>query len=396
MGRFQQGYIYEAFNAFHVRYYDTVSIDGKSKRVQKSHRLCAKDDKHHSRTCKPVKKLCADFMAEINEQVPGNGNPKDITVVEFWEKKYLPFAKENLRASTVYGYEQIWSQHLKVHFGTMTLKEYRTHMGSAFLTSLTKKLGRHTLQHIRSLSSGIFSHAVNLGLIESNPCRDVKILGKTKDPGDTPHYTLEEAADIISALVDRVDGQLVMALSCFLALRPGEIQGLKWEDFTKVDSSRCAICAENNWRMPAAHFHVLRAVGRGVVDKTKTTASVAPLPLIEPVLIPLKLWHQKSGKPSQGWLFPNKSGNPLDMKSFCQRIIVPALEKKKIEWKGLYAGRRGAATLLTQLTGDALAAKELLRHKDLSVTTDKYVKPIPEALLKGIKLLEAAATANGE
>ncbi len=47
-------------------------------------------------------------------------------------------------------------------------------------------------------------------------------------------------------------------------------------------------------------------------------------------------------------------------------------------------------------TGDALAAKELLRHKDLAVTTNKYVKAIPEALLKGIKLLEAAATAHEE
>jgi hypothetical protein len=75
---------------------------------------------------------------------------------------------------------------------------------------------------------------------------------------------------------------------------------------------------------------------------------------------------------------------------------VPTLEAKRIEWKTLYAGRRGAATILTQLTGDALAAKELLRHKNLAVTTDKYVKAIPEALMKGIKLLEAAATGDGK
>ena len=39
-----------------------------------------------------------------------------------------------------------------------------------------------------------------------------------------------------------------------------------------------------------------------------------------------------------------------------------------------------------------LAAKELLRHKTIAVTHAKYVKAIPEALLKGIKLLEAAAS----
>jgi hypothetical protein len=38
-----------------------------------------------------------------------------------------------------------------------------------------------------------------------------------------------------------------------------------------------------------------------------------------------------------------------------------------------------------------LAAKELLRHKTIAVTQAKYVKVIPEALMKGIKMLEAAA-----
>jgi integrase len=377
MGRFQRGYIYEAFGAFHVRFYVNEIIDGQPKRVQRSRRLCAKDDRHHSRTCKPVRQKCEEVMREINQQAPGHVNQQDTTVYEFWEKTYLPFAKENLRASTVYGYEQIWNQHLKLHFGAMTLKEYRTHVGSTFLTGLAKTLGRHTLQHIRSLASGLFSHAVKVGLLESNPWHDVKILGKTRVPGETKHYTLEEAENIISALVDHVDCQLIMAFAFFLGLRPGEIQGLRWEDI------------DEKW------VHIRRAVARGVVGETKTKSSVASLPLIAPVLIPLKLWHQKYGSPSEGWVFPNKNGKPTDLKSLVERIIVPTLEEKKIEWKTIYAGRRGAATILTQLTGDALAAKELLRHKDLAVTTDKYVKAIPEALLKGIKLLEAAAT-NGK
>ena len=34
MGRYQTGYVYEAFRAFHVRYYATEIVDGKPKRVQ--------------------------------------------------------------------------------------------------------------------------------------------------------------------------------------------------------------------------------------------------------------------------------------------------------------------------------------------------------------------------
>jgi small-conductance mechanosensitive channel len=65
MGRYQEGYIYDAFGAFHVRYYATAIVDGKPKRVHKS-RLRAKDDKYHSRSCKSLRQKCDDFMRTIN------------------------------------------------------------------------------------------------------------------------------------------------------------------------------------------------------------------------------------------------------------------------------------------------------------------------------------------
>ena len=380
MGRYQNGYIYLASGAFFVRYYVAEIVDGKPTRVQRSYRLCDKDEKYHSRTCKAVKQKAAEHMETVNANAPVN----DQTITAFWEKTYLPFAQENLRASTVHGYKQIWGQHLVGHFGTTALKDYKTHMGSLFLTSLAKKLGRHTIQHIRSLASGVFAHAVNVGVIESNPWHDVKVLGKTKEPGETAHYTLEEAEDIISALVEHVDCQLIVALAFFLGLRPGEIQGLRWEDVDSVADDQGL-----QW------INIRRAVVRNRVGETKTTSSVASLPLIAPVLIPLNLWRAKSQNPVEGWIFPNSRGTPIDLQSVVKRTIVPTLTAENIEWKTLYAGRRGAATILTQLTGDALAAKELLRHKNISMTQLKYVKAIPEALLKGIKLLEAVASGDG-
>lgn len=380
MGRFQQGYVYEASGSFFVRYNRTEIVNGQAKRVQRSHRLCFRDGRHTSKTCKPVRQLAAEFMAEVNSQSAPVNPANDQTVYEFWETTYLPFTEENLRHSTVHGYNQIWNQHLKGHFGETLLKDYRTASASLFLTTLAKTLGRHTIQHIRSLASGIFSHAVNVGVIDGNPWHDCKVLGKTIEPGETAHYTLEEAENIVTALVDHVDAQLMVCLSFFVGLRPGEIQGLRWEDFDTVPD------ANGIWWV-----QIRRAVVRNRVGETKTKGSVASLPLVAPVLIPLTLWHQRRNRPTEGWVFPNSKGKPVDLRSVVARKIVPTLERKNIPWKTLYAGRRGAATILTQLTGDALAAKELLRHKNIAVTTDKYVKRIPEALLKGIKLLEAAS-----
>lgn len=230
MGRYQRGYIYEAFGSFHVRYRVEEIVEGKLVRKQRSHRLCTKDRAHATAASKPVRRLCDEYMATVNAQVPDLPESAGLTVVGFWEATYFPFVKQECKPSTIHGYNQVWNQRLKDHFGTMTLREYRTHHGSVFLTGLKSTLGHRTIQHIKSLCSGIFTHAVNLGLIETNPWHDAKVLGKTKAPGKTRHYTLEEMENIISALVDHVEGQLVMALCFFLGLRKGEIQGLQWTD----------------------------------------------------------------------------------------------------------------------------------------------------------------------
>jgi integrase len=56
---------------------------------------------------------------------------------------------------------------------------------------------------------------------------------------------LDDAENIISALVDSVDCQAIMALACFTGLRPGEIQGLGWNDI------------ERDW------VHIRRSIVRG-------------------------------------------------------------------------------------------------------------------------------------
>src|SRR5205823_9687589 len=50
------------------------------------------------------------------------------------------------------------------------------------------------------------------------------------------------------------------------------------------------------------------------------------------------------------------------------------------------AGRRAAGTLLTQLTGNAVAAQYVLRHSDLAMSTAFYAKPSREEAVTGLRL----------
>src|SRR5580692_5890978 len=221
MGRYQDGHRVKRFGGWHVRYYVTEN----GVRKQKSHRLC--DD---SQTISRVKELQRDFLRDqVNIGIQNEG---PMGVVAFWDAIYLPFieSNNNLKPSTVHGYKQVWNQHLKSHFNTLNLTDYKTAMMTNFLTHLAKTLRPRTLDRIKWLASAIFGHAVATGKCETNPIRDARVLGNTKGHGDTKSYTLEEMENVISALVDHVAAQLVMALSFFAGLRKGEIQGLQWSD----------------------------------------------------------------------------------------------------------------------------------------------------------------------
>jgi integrase len=377
MGTHQLGRIYEASGKFYVQY--RVVVNGK--RVQRSHFLCVKGPKRYrSETDPSVKRLRDEHMLGVNAQQAEQSPNRDMRVVDFWEQVYLPYCEEIVQLtgkprktpSTVRGYKQIWRQHLKSHFGNLTLQEYSPPMGTAFLDSLTSGQGKATLRHIKACATSLFKRAVNKQRIKVNPWHDVQMPDDAVESAPTLHYTVEEAEDIVSALVDRVDCQLIMSLACFLGLRPGEIAALRWEDFDE----------EN--------VHIRRSVVRGIVGTPKTKESIASLPLIDRVRIPLELWRRKSPDTS-GWVFPSVNNTPIDLHNLVARIIRPALEAKELVWKGMYAGRRGAGTAIIALTnGNAAVGQALLRHKNMSTTLTFYKKQIPAADLRaGVKLLEA-------
>jgi integrase len=372
--RTQTGNVFLRSRKWYVRFYNS---DGK--RIMRF--VCLKDQEHKTKTCAAVKELVDSIMHGVNTN---NGVPvqeADKTIGEFWDKTYLPWAEQNLRWSTVDGYKKTWALYLKDALSHHKLREYKTPQGSRLLSDLTekKKLGTATLSHARSLASGIFSHALNLGLIESNPWHDVVNLARVKKSKPTKHYTLEEAEATMNALVSRVDAQAIFALAFFLGLRPSEIAGLQWGD---VD-------------LDGGLIHIRRAAVKGNVGETKTPESVASLPMIAPVKIPIEALKQKRKKPqADEWCFPNRNHGPLNVESFCRNTILPLLNKAKIEWKGLYSARRGCATHLTALTGNVLAARWLLRHKSMAVTLAKYDKANEMVGVAGLKLVEAKALRN--
>ena len=358
------GYVYEAFNAFHIRYYKTeIDDDGTVRRYQKSEKLCAKDAAHPNVTCKAVRDLRQQFMVTVNAQKP---NSKDMPIGAFWPL-YLNHCNEvrkdgqpRKKPSTVGCYTQIYEKHLKKHFGDLKLSEYEPKLGSALLDSLTAKLGINALKHLKVVGMSIFERAKKEERISVNPWREV-VIPEDAMPSVTVAYTEEEAAAIFAALKDRVDAQLAFALACYGGLRPGEIVGLKWED------------VDGDW------LHIRTSVVRGVIGTPKTQSSIAPVGISVQVRALLEAWWEQSGRKTEGWVFPNSRGGamPVSPNNLAARVVVPALKKARLKWRGWYAGRRSCATWIIENTGgNAAVAQAQLRHKHMSTTTNVYKKAI--------------------
>jgi len=222
-------------------------------------------------------------------------------------------------------------------------------------------------------------------LRNDNPWR-VKLPNDCKESPATEHYTMEEAENLISVLVDHVDAQLVIALSCFLGLGPAEISGLQWGD------------VDPDW------IHIRRnkpVHANGKVGPPKTKERAASLPIIDQVRVPLELWRAKCEDRGDGaWVI-------ADLPNMRNRIILPHVrgttmcvrcgntpKPSNVTWKGLYAGRRGAVTAIIEATnGNYAVGQAVARHKSMTTTLNVYKKQITrQGLLAGMQQFQKSLT----
>lgn len=381
---------------------DTVQLDGSLKRKQRSRKLADYCDRY--RSGRDVRPLLDEILAPINA---GRVDPRStMAISQFVEGYYLPFGRENFKPSTIHGYEKLWRARLKPYLGPKSLRDFRTVDAANLLSDLAQRgLGRRSLHHVKSLLSGIFSYAKNVGVLDGvNPIRDAMIPKKAKAPEESYAASRSEVQRILDALDGNARAKAAIGLMFYAGLRPGEARGVRWEDYTvEYDEVR-----------EVANFQltVRRSVWRKHVTAPKTAASGKPVPVITSLRLLLSDLREADGYPNEGPILRGQHGNPVDLNTLAKREIIPVLrrcavchepnDKKHREsghefkldtslpkWRGWYAFRRGIATEITAATKDVLAAKGLLRHSNVSTTMAHYIKDVPEATRRGMEQIEA-------
>ena len=369
--RYQKGFIWRKGDAWYGRWCQDVVENGRIIRKQQAKKLADYNDRYRSK--KDVKPLLDEILAPINE---GKVSPSStLTVAEFVDGFYLPYAQENCRPSTYSAYERQFRAYLAPRLKKIVMRDFRTSDAAKLLGDIHRehRLGRTTLRHLKSFLSSVFTFAINQGILDGyNPVRLAQIPNKAAAPKETAHATPEKVLAMLDVLekAGKKKARAAVALMFFAGLRPGEARGATWEDFD------------------GKQLMVRRSIWQTHTTEPKTVESSKPVPIIEPLRTILTELREGDLNPASGPILRGPSGRPLHLDNMARREIRPALTAAGIPWHGWYALRRGIATLLNSVEKDPMAAKGLLRHTSVITTQKHYIKEVPATTLAAMQKIE--------
>jgi integrase len=313
-------------------------------------------------------------------------------VSDFVEKIYLPDYISQKKPSTRKQYRDVWNNHLKGRTGKLTLRGFRTVNGETMLAEIAReaKLGRSSLRHCKAFLSGAFKQAKRLGILDGlNPIQDVSI-PHAPEPEDTYAYSLAEITSMLAAL--REPARTVILTAALTGLRKGELLGLRWQDFN------------------GRELAINRSIWNGIPGEPKTRRSRAPIPVVKMLADALEAHKLRMGPLAESDLpiFQAGNGQPLNLDNLAKRVIAPAIERcivckktesrhlpeghmfqldKTLAWHGWHSFRRGLATNLHALAVDDKTIQAILRHSNVSLTMNVYVKSVSESQINALDVL---------
>lgn len=380
----QRGYLYKQNGSWFGRFsQDEIEVQPDGTRAivrrQRARKLAPIGDAYRSKS--DVRPLLEAILRPMNEgKTTAQGT---MTVADYGDNFFLPYAARELKPSTVHGYRGLWRMYLRPRLERIVLRNLRTSDVAELLRDLHRAhdLSRKSLGHVKGLLSSIYSHALNAGVVDGfNPIKAARIPKAARSSAGTHAYSPQEIATMLHALP--APARTAVALMFFAGLRPGEARAIRWEAYDGKSLCITTSLWEKHLTVP------------------KTQDSIASVPVCDALAEILEPLRQESG-----YILAGPTGKPIDLHNTAARVCVPVLSacvtcgkpehqanghiySPVMVWRGWYALRRGLATVAASLDS-AMAAKSLLRHANMGTTLQHYIKSEDSAGLRASEKVSA-------
>ncbi len=305
---------------------------------------------------------------------------------DYLEKWIEVHGNNNLRPSTIAGYQNNIKNHIVPYIGNVKLMQVSPEMlDNLFLKLLGSGLSQSSVRYVQRVLSVALEHARKYHYIETNPARDT--ITKFNKKGETPDpYTIEQMQQLISKTIGS-EWVLPVILGGLYGLRRNEILGLRWKN-VNLDSGKLTICEQLPFKI---------APGTLIIDEmapTKSHARFLPITNITRRYFKNQLELQTNQKHlislagqtyyDNDLVIAKPDGAPMrpDRISNNWGRLLREFDLPHIRFHDL---RHTAATNMHQLTGDFFTVGEILGHtlkgvgislgisSNLDSTTSQYV-----------------------
>lgn len=288
-----------------------------------------------------------------------------------------PQGLEDLHAiPTLARFASTWFEQASVGWSSNTRRSMRTvldvhllpTLGSLRLTALTRAQVMDLRAHLASQLSartlnrvmGVLASLMREARLQHPEVEPLPALPRLREPPPavTP-FTPDQIARVLAAAPDA--WRPYLQLRFFTALRPGEIDALRW---SQVDAERGVL-------------QITQARTRGCTGAPKTATSRRTVTLNALARAALECQAQRTGRDPEQLVFQTPSGAPVHAENFRLRVWAPLLERLGLPYRAPYQTRHTCASLWLACGESPEWIARQLGHADTAMLFRAYSRFAP-------------------
>ena len=303
---------------------------------------------------------------------------KSVTVAE-WMKVWMEVHKPNIRAKTRESYGEMIRIRIVPAIGAVKLKALTQTAVQKMVNDLRKKYAPRGVQYTMAIFKQALSSAVENGLMQTNPAKNVKASAKCDHEISPP--TVEEVVRFLES-AQKTRFHMYFLLVAVTGMRRAEALALRWSDVDLKDGG-----------VNIQRTMIYTTEGGIEFNDPKTKAGrrriLIPSDIVEELKSHRKELLEQKIKSADAWdendlVFPVQDGtpqNPHNVENAFYRIMKAAGLGEVVEIEGeekfkakfrLHDFRHAHASDLMQAGWSARAVQERLGHFNVTVTLSTY------------------------